>query len=89
MGAYSHYTIEVLDKDTQVLGPTELPDWETGRVRLVRQSMKISRPSRNVVAKDLRTSKYRTRRLKNKTKYTRKVKHLATYKQEKESGYDY
>ena len=38
--------------------------------------MRISRGSRNAVAKELRTTKYRIRRLKNKKKYTRKVKHV-------------
>lgn len=32
---------------------------------------------RNHIAKDLRTPKYRQRTLKNKRRYTRKVKHLA------------
>jgi len=32
---------------------------------------------RNHIAKDLRTPKYRQRILKNKRRYTRKVKHLA------------
>lgn len=35
----------------------------------------------NAVAKELRTTKYRIRRLKNKKKYTRKVKHVIDIKE--------
>ena len=36
----------------------------------------------NAVAKELRTTKYRIRRLKNKKKYTRKVKHVVSIEKE-------
>jgi len=37
--------------------------------------MESSKRSRNPIAKQLRTPKFRSRRLKNKVKYTRKAKH--------------